>query len=116
MWSAPHGAYTMSATIQSVEPEQFVGSSHALETGDEIIILPAEFVDPDSATGVVMSVPAHSPDDYLALQEAKADSDRLARIYAHRTYDEEDWDFIGVVREENLIEVENQPIAGGRRP
>ena len=46
-------------------------------TGDEIIILPAEFVDPDSATGVVMSVPAHSPDDYLALQEAKADSDRL---------------------------------------
>ena len=32
-------------------------------TGDEIIILPAEFVDPDNATGVVMSVPAHSPDD-----------------------------------------------------
>ncbi|MFC7043433.1 leucine--tRNA ligase [Halonotius sp. GCM10025705] len=46
-------------------------------TGDEIIILPAEFVDPDNATGVVMSVPAHSPDDYLALQEAKADPDRL---------------------------------------
>lgn len=37
MWSAPHGAYTMSATSQSVEPEQFVGSSHDLETGDEII-------------------------------------------------------------------------------
>jgi hypothetical protein len=27
----------MSATSQSVEPEQFVGSSHDLETGDEII-------------------------------------------------------------------------------
>ena len=46
-------------------------------TGDEVLVLPAEFVDSDSATGVVMSVPAHSPDDYLALQEAKADSDRL---------------------------------------
>jgi len=46
-------------------------------TGDEVLVLPAEFVDSDSATGVVMSVPAHSPDDYLALQEAKADFDRL---------------------------------------
>lgn len=55
-------------------------------------------------------------DDLMHVGTVQADSDRLARIYAHRTYDEEDWDFIGVVREENLIEVENQPIAGGRRP
>ncbi|WP_248897747.1 leucine--tRNA ligase [Haloplanus halobius] len=48
-------------------------------TGDEVPILPATFVDPDNATGVVMSVPAHSPDDYLALQEAKADDERMAR-------------------------------------
>jgi len=48
-------------------------------TGDEIIILPAGFVDPDSATGVVMSVPAHSPDDYIALQEAKDRADELER-------------------------------------
>jgi leucyl-tRNA synthetase len=41
-------------------------------TGDEVIVLPAEFVDTDNATGVVMSVPAHSPDDYMALQEVKA--------------------------------------------
>jgi leucyl-tRNA synthetase len=46
-------------------------------TGDEVPILPATFVDPDNATGVVMSVPAHSPDDYLALREAKADPDRM---------------------------------------
>jgi len=46
-------------------------------TGDEVLVLPAEFVDADNATGVVMSVPAHSPDDYLALQEAKADPERL---------------------------------------
>jgi len=36
-------------------------------TGSSAIILPAQFVDPDSATGVVMSVPAHAPYDYQAL-------------------------------------------------
>jgi leucyl-tRNA synthetase len=46
-------------------------------TDEEVLILPATFVDADNATGVVMSVPAHSPDDYVALQEAKADAERL---------------------------------------
>ncbi|WP_129114437.1 leucine--tRNA ligase [Halegenticoccus tardaugens] len=48
-------------------------------TGDEVPVLPASFVDPDNATGVVMSVPAHSPDDYVALREAKADAARMER-------------------------------------
>ncbi len=34
-------------------------------------ILPAEFVDTDNATGVVMSVPAHAPYDYVALEDLK---------------------------------------------
>lgn len=46
-------------------------------TGGDLLILPATFVDPDSATGVVMSVPAHSPDDYIALQTAKDNVDEL---------------------------------------
>jgi len=46
-------------------------------TGERIVVLPASFVDPDNATGVVMSVPAHSPDDYVALQEAKASTEQL---------------------------------------
>jgi leucyl-tRNA synthetase len=46
-------------------------------TGDDVLLLPADFVDADNATGVVMSVPAHSPDDYVALQEAKADDERM---------------------------------------
>ncbi len=48
-------------------------------TDEEVPILPATFVDPGNATGVVMSVPAHSPDDYVALQEIKADPDDLGR-------------------------------------
>ncbi|WP_227352919.1 leucine--tRNA ligase [Haladaptatus salinisoli] len=48
-------------------------------TGDDVLVLPAGFVDADNATGVVMSVPAHSPDDWVALQEAKADDERMER-------------------------------------
>ena len=40
-------------------------------TGEGVVVLPADFVDADNATGVVMSVPAHSPDDYLALREVQ---------------------------------------------
>ncbi len=46
-------------------------------TQDDVLVLPANFVDADNATGVVMSVPAHSPDDWMALQEAKQDRDRM---------------------------------------
>ncbi len=35
----------------------------------EVPILPASFVDPDNATGVVYSVPAHAPYDYIALYD-----------------------------------------------
>ena len=35
----------------------------------EVPILPAAFVDPEMATGVVMSVPAHAPFDYVALRD-----------------------------------------------
>jgi len=39
--------------------------------GRRIPILPADFVHPDNATGVVMSVPAHAPYDLLALRDIK---------------------------------------------
>ncbi len=35
----------------------------------EIPVLPAEFVDPDVGSGLVMSVPAHAPFDYIALRD-----------------------------------------------
>ncbi len=37
-------------------------------TAKKILILPAGFVDPKNATGVVMSVPGHAPYDYVALE------------------------------------------------
>ncbi len=36
-----------------------------------VIILPAKFVDPLFGTGIVMSVPAHAPYDYIAVEDVK---------------------------------------------
>ncbi len=38
-------------------------------TNENVPLLPAEFVEPGIGTGVVMSVPAHAPYDYLALRD-----------------------------------------------
>lgn len=46
-------------------------------TGSEVPVLPAEFVDPNNATGVVMSVPAHAPYDLLALRDLKSNADAI---------------------------------------
>ncbi|MEM4633803.1 MAG: leucine--tRNA ligase [Candidatus Anstonellaceae archaeon] len=42
-------------------------------TGEEIPILQASFVDPKHGSGVVMSVPAHAPYDYLAIRDARVE-------------------------------------------
>jgi len=67
-----------------------------------IMILPAEFVDPDNATGVVYSVPAHAPYDYQALEDLKRnskilekygiDSEELRRIEPIKIIDIEGYD------------------------
>jgi leucyl-tRNA synthetase len=46
-------------------------------TKTKIPILPADFVDPKNATGVVMSVPGHAPYDYVALENIKKDTATL---------------------------------------
>ncbi|MDI9644652.1 MAG: leucine--tRNA ligase, partial [Candidatus Verstraetearchaeota archaeon] len=49
-------------------------------TGSIVLVLPAEFVDPNNATGVVMSVPAHAPYDLLALRDLKKDAGIAAKF------------------------------------
>lgn len=49
-------------------------------TGKKHIILPASFVDPEYATGVVYSVPAHAPADYIALKDLK-ENEKLLEKY-----------------------------------
>jgi leucyl-tRNA synthetase len=44
---------------------------------DKIIILPADFVDPTAATGMVMSVPSHAPYDWIGLVDLQKDEEQL---------------------------------------
>jgi 1,2-phenylacetyl-CoA epoxidase PaaB subunit len=55
-------------------------------------------------------------DDTVHLGNVAAKSDRLAKMYAHSTYDEEDWDFLAVVREEDLLEVQSTAMRQGGAP
>ena len=50
--------------------------TNPLKQEDSLPILPATFVDPSNGTGVVYSVPAHAPMDYIALRDIQADLDR----------------------------------------
>jgi len=56
------------SVVERLQGSKLIGKSATNPiTGAPVIVLPAEFVDPESATGVVMSVPAHAPYDYQAL-------------------------------------------------
>ncbi len=66
----------------------------------EIPILPAKFVDPENATGIVMSVPAHAPYDWIAIKEL-IDKDEL-QLYGLQKNDLEP---ISVVKTEGFGEM-----------
>jgi leucyl-tRNA synthetase len=65
--------------LESFDGKELIGKRvENPATNEEIYILPAEFVDPKNATGVVMSVPGHAPYDYVALENIKSEPSRLA--------------------------------------
>ena len=56
--------------IQDMQPEEIIGITLKNPvTDDSVVTLPASFVRPDNGSGVVMSVPAHAPFDFLALRD-----------------------------------------------
>lgn len=63
--------------VGHIDAKEFIGKRCINPvTNQEVPVLPADFVDPDSATGVVMSVPSHAPYDWVALKEM-IDNDQL---------------------------------------
>ncbi|MDD2655918.1 MAG: leucine--tRNA ligase [Candidatus ainarchaeum sp.] len=54
---------------EEIEGAEIVGGAAEAPDGRKVPILSAEFVDARLGTGVVMSVPAHAPYDYLALRD-----------------------------------------------
>ena len=46
-------------------------------------------------------------DELINVGNVDAENDRLAKVYAYRTFDEEDWDRLVVVRREHIVEATN---------
>ncbi len=67
-------------------------------TNTSVPIYPASFVEPDSGTGIVMSVPAHAPYDYQALEVLKSD-EKVKQLF-HITIDEDEIRPIKIIESE----------------
>jgi len=71
--------------VDEIKGEKLIGKFCRDEINKrKIPILPADFVDPDFGTGVVMSVPAHAPYDYIALKDLKSDIEAITIIDSKR--------------------------------
>ncbi len=72
------GMMARTERIRDLDGLELVGRRAANPvTGSEVLVLPAGFVDPNNATGVVMSVPAHAPYDLLAIWDLKSNEDAI---------------------------------------
>jgi leucyl-tRNA synthetase len=60
----------VSEVIERIPGKELIGKTCTVPlTNNSVPILPGTFADPLVATGIVMSVPAHAPYDYIALKE-----------------------------------------------
>lgn len=67
--------------IEEFDGEKLLGlRARNPATGWKVPVLPARFVDPDVGTGIVMSVPAHAPYDYVALKEILREEKILEKL------------------------------------
>ncbi|MCE5213795.1 MAG: leucine--tRNA ligase [Methanobacterium sp.] len=68
--------------VSEVNPRELIGK-YVINplTNVEHIILPASFVDPGYATGVVYSVPAHAPADFIAHKDLKENQELLSEYH-----------------------------------
>ncbi len=65
---------------EKVKGAGFIGCSALNPITEKLVpVLPASFVDPKLGTGVVMSVPAHAPYDYIALKDLKKNPSLLKK-------------------------------------
>ncbi|MDQ3853974.1 MAG: leucine--tRNA ligase, partial [Thermoproteota archaeon] len=75
--------------IKTVKGSEMIGRNATNPLNNTSVpIYPATFVEADSGTGIVMSVPAHAPYDYQALETLKSD-EKLQQIF-HISVDDDD--------------------------
>ncbi len=66
--------------LESFPGHKLVGKYVSVPTiNREVIILPADFVDVNESSGIVYSVPAHAPWDWIGLKVLKENSDYLVK-------------------------------------
>jgi len=87
------------AVLETFKGKELIGKQvENPVNGQKILILPAEFVDPKNATGVVMSVPGHAPYDYVALENLSKDT-ALMKKYGFKP------EAIGAIKPVSIITV-----------
>lgn len=88
--------------IKTVKGSEMIGwiATNPLNNAS-LPIYPASFVEPDSGTGIVMSVPAHAPYDYQALEALKSD-EKLQKIF-HISVDDDNVRPIKIIESEAYV-------------
>lgn len=74
-----HPGEDLEVLREGVRGEELLGRRVVTPLGDVIPVLPAEFVDPDVATGIVYSEPSDAPYDLAALWDLERDPSLLTR-------------------------------------
>ncbi|MFW9896011.1 MAG: leucine--tRNA ligase [Candidatus Thorarchaeota archaeon] len=66
------------STIKEISTSDLIGT-YVINpvTGKKVIVLPGDFIDVAGSTGVVMSVPAHAPMDWITLKNLKDEPENL---------------------------------------
>src|ERR671921_962531 len=88
--------------IKTVKGSEMIGSNATNPLNNTSVpIYPATFVEADSGTGIVMSVPAHAPYDYQALEALKSD-ERLQQTF-HISVDDDNVRPIKIIESEAYV-------------
>lgn len=88
--------------IKTVKGSEMIGWNATNPLNNTSVpIYPATFVEADSGTGIVMSVPAHAPYDYQALEALKSDK-KLQQIF-HISVDEDNVRPIKIIESEAYV-------------
>lgn len=67
--------------VETFKGEDLIGKTvYNSATEKEVPILPGDFVDANIATGVVMSVPAHAPFDWIALEDLRKSDSKINEL------------------------------------
>jgi leucyl-tRNA synthetase len=67
--------------LDKISGKELIGKKVQVpERNDQVLIFPANFVKSENGTGIVMSVPAHAPFDYQALEDLKKEFTKYLNI------------------------------------